>query len=150
MKACRPLGTKKDINHSIHGRYIESESWDSCNIYLPYSNKGAWVEWATRLSLAQRKSGSVLQYETLAWSRKENWMVDYKHFKARKVNLKTEDGTYCSTADLVYSLLGSISRPCSSTFLTKSKVDRTHAAASVTVEWAICCPGQILPERWRY
>ena len=52
--------------------------------------------------------------------------------KEKKVN--TENETYRIAADLVYSLLGSISRPFSSTFLTKSKVDKTDAAASVRVE----------------
>jgi hypothetical protein len=52
--------------------------------------------------------------------------------KAKKA--KTENVTYRKATDLVYSLLGSITRPFSSTFLNKSKVDRTDAAASVTVE----------------
>ena len=46
----------------------------------------------------------------------------------------------------LYSLLGSISRPFSSTFFSKSKVNKTDAAASVRVECAICCPAQTLPE----
>ena len=52
------------------------------------------------------------------------------------------------SAVLVYSILGSISRPFTSTFLPKSKVERTEAAASVTIEWARCRPAHILPERW--
>ena len=60
-------------------------------------------------------------------------MVDYdkRHLKGRKV--KIENVTY-RIALPVYSLLGSISRPFLSTFLTKSKVERTEAAASVTIE----------------
>ena len=59
-------------------------------------------------------------------------MVDYKWHQGKKTNIKNE--TYRITADLVYSLLGSISQPFSSTFLSKSKVDRTDAAASVRTE----------------
>jgi hypothetical protein len=51
--------------------------------------------------------------------------------KAKKA--KTENVTYRIPA-AVYSILGSISSPFLSTFLTKSKVDRTDAAVSVTVE----------------
>ena len=111
---------------------------------LPYSNKG--LDWATRLTLAQRKSESTLQYnETLAWSRKGIWVVDCKwHIKRQESQARNE--TYRNTVFLEYSLLGSISWPFSSTFLSKSKFDRTDAAASVRVEWARCFPGQILPE----
>jgi hypothetical protein len=42
--------------------------------------------------------------------------------------------TYRIAAVLVYSLLGSISRPFSSTSLIKLKVDRTDAATSVRIE----------------
>ena len=136
---CRPLGTKEIEVHIIHG-------WASCHIAC-FSKKGS--DRATRLTLAQTKSGSDLQYkETLAWSRKESCMVDYKwHFiKAEKLRPKMK--LYRITGDLVYSLLGSISRPFSSTFFLKSKVDRTEAAVSMRAEWARCFPGQILPHQW--
>ena len=50
----------------------------------------------------------------------------------------------------LYSFLGSISRWYSSRFLSKSKVDRTDATASVRVEWATCFPTQILPGEGRW
>ena len=53
--------------------------------------------------------------------------------KGKKDKVKTESGTYRIAAG-VYCLLGSISRPLPSTFLSKLKVDRTEAAVSVTVE----------------
>ena len=138
---CKPLiGTEEIGIHFIHGTK-HMEYWPSCHVCLPYSNTANW------LILAQRKKGPVLRYnETSAWSRKGSWLVDYKrHFKGKKA--KTGNVTY-RIVNLVYSLLGSISRPFSSTSFTKSKVDRTDAAVSVRVEWARCFPGQILPERW--
>ena len=59
-------------------------------------------------------------------------------------NRQDQRKTYRTAVDLEYSLLGSISRPFSSTFFTKSKVDRTDAAVIVICEWATRLPGQIL------
>ena len=136
---CWPLGRQAIESCIIH----EQDTWVSSHIFVPYSNKG--LRWATRLALAQRKSGSTRQYdETSAWSRKGSHSVGYKwHLKANKA--KTVNVTH-RNALLVYSLFGSISWPFTSIFLLKSKVDRTEAAASVTIEWARCLPGQILTE----
>ena len=146
---CRPLRTKEiGIYSTVYMEQdtlsVEPRTILACNI--PTRD---WT-WATRQTLAHRKSESALQYsETLVWYRKENRMVDYKRYlKPRMLRLKK--GTYRIIADLVYSFLGTISRPFSSTFLSRSKVDRTDAAASVRVDWAICFPGQILLERWWY
>ena len=137
------IGNKREICIQVIRGTGYIECWAS---RLLYSYK--WLDCTTRLTqaLVQRKSGSALQHnETLAWSRKGNWVVDYNwQFKSREPRPKNE--TY-RNGNLVYSILGWISWPFSSTFLTKSKVDRTDAAASVTIEWARCFPGQILPER---
>ena len=128
-----------------HQLYMEQDTlYQTC---LSYADNG--LDWATRLvSLAQRKSGSALQYnETLAWSRREvGWSTIMTLEKGRKA--KIENKTHRNAVDLVYSLVGSISWSFSSTFLSKSNIDRTDAAASVRVEWARCLPGQILPQRW--
>ena len=65
-------------------------------------------------------------------AREVEWLTinDTKNARNPRPDIKT----YRITADLVYSLLGSISRPLSSTFLTKSKVDRTDAAVNVSIE----------------
>ena len=84
-------------------------------------------------------------------AREVEWLT-VNTYRQESPSWKLRDGTYRTAADLLYSLLGSISRPFSSTFFSKSNVDRTDAAASVRVEWAICSPGQILPEKkkgWR-
>ena len=49
-------------------------------------------------------------------------------------NRQDQRKTYRTAVDLEYSLLGSISRPFSSTFFTKSKVDKTDAAVIVICE----------------
>ena len=145
---CRSLGTKENLKYIL---YIEQHTWvlNHAPYLVAVFQQGIDWNWlgATQRTLAQRKSGSTLQYnETLAWSRKGSRMFDYKWHLKCKEN-KTENVTYRNAA-LVYSLLGTISRSFSSTFLTKSKVDKTDAAVSVRVEWAICFPGQILQERW--
>ena len=129
VKCGRPLETKE-----IEKKYI-------CTLMAHY-------DW-TRLSLAQRKSGSAPQYNgTLAWSHKGNRMADYrmKH-EDKKDKVKTKNKTHRIAVPL-YSFMGSISRPFSSTFFSRSKVDRTDAAASVRVEWARCLPAQTLPGSW--
>jgi hypothetical protein len=67
--------------------------------------------------------------------------------KRKQSEGKTTHETYHNAPSL-YSLLGSISRPFSSIFLTKSKVDRTDAAVSRIVEWARCLPAQTLPGQY--
>ena len=135
------IGHKREVcvlhENTLSG--VESPAIFDCN-------KG--LDWATHLTLAHTKSGLALQYnETLAWSRKESWMVGYDKWHLKRKKVKTENVTY-RTAGPLYSFLGSISQPFSSTFLTKSKFDRTDAAASVIIEWARCFPGQILKEGW--
>ena len=93
-----------------------------------------------------------------SWRRWRRPFIQYTTKTVRmvrtKVTFKFQECQYwkCNSAYrnavLVYSLLGSISRPFTSTFLPKSKVERTEAAASVTIEWARCRPAHILPERW--
>jgi hypothetical protein len=68
--------------------------------------------------------------------------------KGKQSQGKIIDETY-HISESLYSLLGSISLLFSSSFLCKSKVDRTDAAASVRVEWAMCLPGQTLPDNVR-
>jgi hypothetical protein len=61
-------------------------------------------------------------------------MADYRQqVKARETRPRPTMETYRIAAGL-YSFLGSISLPVSSTFLSKSKVDKTDAATSVTLE----------------
>ena len=97
--------------------------------------------------LTQRKNISSPQYDgTLAWSRMGSRMADYYTTgQGKEDNVKTRNRTYRTGAAL-YSRSGSISRPFSPTFFSKSKVERTDAAVSVKVEWARCFPGQTLPE----
>ena len=64
----------------------------------------------------------------------------------RKKRPRSGIGAY-RTPEPLYSLLGSISRPFSSTFFSRSKVDKIDAAASVRVEWTMCFPAQTLPRR---
>ena len=141
----RPLGNKKEKYVSHRTRYIEY--WASYKYSLAIFQQGFGLNYSTISSPEEERiSSSVWRDLGLITQGKLNgWLYMTIRKKEKKVN--TENETYRIAADLVYSLLGSISRPFSSTFLTKSKVDKTDAAASVRVEWARCFPGQILPER---
>ena len=163
-------GSHEKLHGSIYMRYtITWAYWEEMNdcseLVATWYAAGYWEQkrWdrnictvdemahydCTRLSLAQRKSGSAPQYNgTLAWSRKGNQMADYRmKCKDKKDKVKTKNKTHRIAVPL-YSFMGSISRPFSSTFFSRSKVDRTDAAASVTIEWARCLAAQTLPGLW--
>ena len=118
------------------------ECWASSHMCLPYFQQ----ENSTELVLEPRGRVTAPQhYETSAWSHKASWMVDYKwHLKSKKS--KTESKITYRNAVLVYSSRAQFSGHFQSLLFSKSKVDRTDAAASVTDEWATCFPRQVLPE----
>ena len=64
-------------------------------------------------------------------AREVYWLTTNDTKKSRKA--KTVNITYRNAAP-AYSLMGSISRPFPSTFLIKSKFDRTDAAVSERIE----------------
>ena len=125
-------------------------------IHLPYFNTRLntsldriGLHWAC-LSFQPRGGADQLRSIMRPWlnhARKVDWLtIDDMSKSWKKKTRRTRNGTYRTPAAL-YSFLGSISWPFSSTLFSKSKVDRTDAAASMRVEWAMCFPAQILVNR---